>query len=308
MERVRNRLSQSWTVYGQALRPTPGLRRTVGHATRTWMSATLVGSQLRYLMGRPRDSRLPAQLEQELAVLDAGQGQPVTWLVHHRPNTGRTLVHEIDAQGQLLSVVKLGRASDLRLAHEAAVLSALGRAAPPRPVLVPTVLGFEQHAGGGALRTRLELAGVAQPPYRWGDAMLAEAAGAIQGLRQNLLRLPPETLAPEGPGALEGVPSHGDFTPWNLFVVRSHGARLFGVIDFEQAGRWPAWWDPTRLLMSALEERRIAPHRSASTARLLGVRRDEASEYVAVLLQDHRGLDGGRRRDRLERFAASIEA
>jgi hypothetical protein len=283
----------------------------VGHSARTRTSMVLLAAQLTYLLARPRAPALPTRLAQKLAALDPAPDVQAAWLVHHRTNTERTIVHELDAYGRLVSVVKVGRASDDELAHEAAVLAALARGAPPSEVVLPTLLGFAHTESVCAVRTRLDITGLARPPYRWSDTTLEAAKEAIFSLRQGLASLQPGVLpAPPGTAGLAGAetPSHGDFTPWNLFRVTTGGSISFAAIDFEQAGLWPEWWDPARLLMSALEEGRIESSRIASAARILGVGSSAARAYINVVLRDESPLDVDRRRPRLEGFVASLRA
>lgn len=307
--RTRRRLAQSWTLYGCALRPGPDLIRTVGHAARTRTSTALIATQMRYLLARPREPALPALLAQRLGALAPAPGDPVAWLVHHRTATERTIVFELDAHGRLASVVKLGRAADARLAHEATVLATLARSAPSREVVLPDVLGFEHTPSVCALRTRLDVTGLARPPYEWTDATLEAAKQAILSLRPRLAAFAPGAL-PTSPGtvgpAVADTPSHGDFTPWNLFLMTTGRSVSFAAIDFEQAGVWPEWWDPARLLMSALEEGRIKSRRIASAARILGVGSFAARSYVDAVLRDESPADVARRRPRLEAFVASL--
>lgn len=308
---MRSRLSQSWRAYGRALRPCPDLIRTVAHAARTRTSTVLIAAQLTYLLARPRAPALPKRLAQELAALDPAPGDPVAWLVHRRSATERTIAFELDAHGRLASVVKLGRAADARLAHEASVLAALARGAPPSGVVLPTVLGFEHTQSVCAIRTRLDVTGLIRPPYEWSDTTLEAAKEAFLSLRQRLDTLQPGVLPTRlgavGPAVAE-TPSHGDFTPWNLFRVTTDRSISFAAIDFEEAGLWPEWWDPARLLMSALEEGRIESSRIASAARILGVESSAASTYIDVVLRDESPLDVARRRSRLDAFVAALRA
>jgi len=305
--RVRDRLAQRWTAYGRALRPSDELRRILGHASRTRVSSSVVAAQLAFSLRHPSGDALPVALAREIASLEATEGVPVTWLVHERP-TGRTIVHEIDARGALMSVVKLGNSSDDALVHEALVLGAL-RQGPARPdPVLPTPLGFAQTATRCALRTRLDLSGIARPPYRWDDRTLEAARRAIESIQEQLALVPSELLGSgaDGERSDRRTPSHGDFTAWNVFLLaRPNGPRL-AVIDYEESGFQAEWWDSARLLVTLVEERRVRPEHVARAARRLGVGSDAALAYIDVQLGGaDRDLHAGRRA-RLESYRSSI--
>ena len=43
------------------------------------------------------------------------------------------------------------------------------------------------------------------------------------------------------------VYSHGDFNPWNILVT--YDGHLSAILDWEQAGWYPEYWEYTRALM-----------------------------------------------------------
>jgi hypothetical protein len=265
-----------------------------------------VTAQLLYALRRPRDELPPEALRADLAPLGSAELPAATLLVHRRPNTGRTIVHEIDGHGRLRSVVKLGDASDVALGHEAKVLSALS-SCQPGGVRVPEVLDFACTSSRCALRTRVDLSGIVSPPYKWNDHTLAAAGRAIDNLHEALNRVPVSD-GPAVPGDAGDTPSHGDFTPWNLFQLKEQGGPAFAVIDYEAVGRWPASWDATRLLVSACEERRIGLGHVARAAKTLNVGSADVTRYIDLHVAQRSELMDTQRRNRFERYATLIRA
>jgi|tagenome__1003787_1003787.scaffolds.fasta_scaffold20936210_2 hypothetical protein len=285
--RLRRRSAQAWTAYGRAASPSRELRRVLGHATRTPLSARVASTQLAFALQRPRAEALPAPLRDVLFTLGSDGRAAATWLVHSRPNSGRTIVHEIDGAGRLLAVVKIGDAADDALAHEAAVLSALAAGPARNGVGVLEIIDFERDSGRSALRTRLDVTGLVDPPYRWDRRTLLSAAHAIRSLQERLLQLPGTlltnpVLSEPAVAAVGAAPAHGDFAPWNLFLLKRGDRATFAVVDFELAAQWPANWDATRLLVTACEEHRIRRRDIARAATVLGVRADDVVEYLDV--------------------------
>jgi hypothetical protein len=277
IRRIRERLSQTWTAYGCAQRPTTDLQRILGHATRSRATAFVVNAQLSFVMRHPRAAAPADHLARRLEPLGAPPDRPTTWLVHVRPSTGRIIVHEIDGRGRLTAVVKLGDADDQGLAHEARVLAALRDIECPPELVLPELLGFSSGPEGAAIRTRLALGRPFPVPYRWSDRLLIEIRSALDQLHRCLGRLPEDLLLPSS--LREGdTPSHGDFTPWNLFLHGDRVAPRFAVIDYEEAAHRPAWWDARRLVDSAIAERRITRGRAARAAEILGLDRGSRVE------------------------------
>jgi len=290
--RLASRHSQAWRAYGRPLATTSMIEDVVAHATRSYASRVAVAGQIRRCLSRPVASVLDPDVRAIVSRLPELDPGATTWLVHTRP-TQRLVVHELAGSGELLSVVKFGGRDDPGLHREAAVLSAL---APNSSLCsehrvslaVPELLAVSRDEAGLALRTRLNLSGLKKPPYAWTNAVLGRLAEVIKTLRGLLAArcsLSPrtdssawaaaETIRGEG-----GAPGHGDFTPWNLFFLDAALDVKVAVIDFEETGIWPTWWDGARLLATAVTEGRIRRSRVGFAVEKLGLHRHELLEYV----------------------------
>jgi len=160
-------------------------------------------------------------------------------------------------------------------------------------VVVPELLATGSDESAYAIRTRLDLADVVAPPYAWRPRTFDAAQRAIAGLHQLLSKVitngpqtAPSSLggakAPEpGPGD-DLVPSHGDLTAWNLFLLGQRPTERFAVIDFEEFALRPRWWDAARLLVTLWEERRVPDSDLPTAASILGVGRIELAEYLVM--------------------------
>lgn len=296
LARVRARYSQSWSVYGRPIRHSEGLQRVVGHAARTRSSKWLLASHLNHLVRRPSRHVLPRALG---GVLEDLLGPPstaaVTWLVHERVETGRTIVHEIDGSGLVLSVVKVGRAADVKFRHERQVIASLDKQHVDRDelVVVPELLAMGSDESTSAIRTRLDLADVVAPPYAWRPRTFDAAMRAIGGLHELLsgvitsaspsaLSSPDGAEPPEVGTWDELVPSHGDLTAWNLFLLGQRPTERFAVIDFEECALRPRWWDAARLLTTLLEEGRVPDSDLPTATSILGIGRIELADFLAL--------------------------
>jgi hypothetical protein len=292
LARARARLSQRWSVYGRPVTPPRASRDALMHAARTRVSAGLIQAQLYALFRRPRGP-LPSDIASTLAGA-APQPDAVTWVVHHRPRTRRRVVHEMGADGRLLSVVKIGARDDADLRWECAVLEALADASRSDcGLVVPTLVSIAESEHERVLRTRFDFAAIQPPPYSWDIDMLTLARRVLDGLHDRLAtatatimsrRPTPATLTDAAPTAVETI-AHGDFTAWNVFLLDDGPERRLAVIDYEDVGTRPPWWDAARLLVTLWTERRVSTRELPAAAATLGTTRHKMLQYVDVELR-----------------------
>jgi hypothetical protein len=291
--RARARLSLAWLSYGSHVSPSVGLKHAVGHAARGRMSARLLSAHLTHVLRRPRSTSLPAELRAMLDLVGPSQPASTTWLVHVRPQAARTIVHEIDGAGSLLSVVKIGRSEDEKLQRERRVLEHLAGEQPEgrSHVLVPRLVAAADDGVACVLRTRLDLGGLVAPPYHWHEPTLELADSALATLHRMLASVDgARTLQPAAAGisqmspARQLVTSHGDFTAWNLFLVGEGADARFAVIDFEDCGIEPSSWDAARLLTTLWSEGRVRARHASRAAAALRLTRAELAHYVTTKL------------------------
>jgi len=303
--RVSAHLSQSWAFYGEPIRHPAEIQRTIGHATRSSASKRALVARLRHLTRRPAGSAPPPLVSGALGLLGHPTEESRSWLVHTRPGSRRTIVHEIDGSGSLRSVLKLGDATDERLKFEAMVIGSLDRQPESvhPSVIVPQLLGTASDGSTYAMRTRLDLSDLVAPPYRWQPKTFDAAGSAIVALHRLLAEVPDmpfaqtETPTPGRPhrtGVSAGrpdmrdqwqeplVPSHGDVTAWNLFLLGQDSRTRFAVIDFEECALRPKWWDGSRLLATLWAEGRVTTPDLKHAAHAVSIVRPELIEYLTV--------------------------
>jgi phosphotransferase family enzyme len=292
LARARARLSQSWSVYGRPVSPPRGTRHALMHAARTRLSATVVEAQLYGLLRRPRGP-LPSHIARSLTSA-APEPDAVTWIAHYRPTTRRSIVHELGVDGRLLSVVKIGAHDDEDLRRERAVLEALATSSSSeRGLVVPTLLSVAETEHELVLRTHLELAEIRSAPYRWNAELITLARRAIGGLHDRLAAAKTASTAhrptpaprTSAHAASEEIVTHGDLTAWNVFLLGQGHERRLAVIDYEDVGVRPPWWDATRLLVTLWTERRLGTQQLPAAAASLGITRHEMLQYVDLELR-----------------------
>jgi hypothetical protein len=205
-------------------------------------------------------------------------------------------VHELDRYGRLLSVVKIGARDDEDLGRERAVLEALANTSSSEyRLVVPTLIAVAETEHERVLRTHLDLTAIQSAPYRWNVDMITLARRAIGGLHDRLAAVPtaastahrstqaPRTCATHTAG--EDIMTHGDLTAWNVFLLGEGREQRLGVIDYEDVGARPPWWDATRLLLTLWTERRLSTQDLPAAAATLGIARHEMLQYVDVELR-----------------------
>jgi hypothetical protein len=292
LSRVRARLSLSWSVFGRPIAATNEMTRVLTHAARTRRSSLLVAADLRHRLRHPAGAAPPAPLKAILEIFPDGDVETATWLVHQRPS-GRTIVHEISPRGGLNSVLKIGRVGDLKLEREQRVLGTLtNQTVKVSGAVFPVLLAVATNESILALRTRLNLDGLAAAPYPWSSPILGAMGKAMVQIREETSaansgfrwHFPPEPSMtdPSGSRKTQLAPSHGDFTAWNLFLLHDGPGWRLGIIDFEEFGLWPAWWDAARLIMTGWEEGRLKTRNLPAVAGKFGLGQNDLLEYSAM--------------------------
>lgn len=291
LARARARLSQRWSVYGRPVIPPRASRDALMHAARTRVSATLIEAQLYALLHRP-SGPLPPDIARTLSCA-VPEPDAVTWVVHHRPRTGRRVVHEMGVDGRLLSVVKIGTRDDADLRWECAVLEALQNSSESGcGLVVPTLVSVAESEHERVLRTRFDFAAIQSPPYRWNIDMIALARRALGKLHDRLAtatatimsRRPPPARAMNGASVAIETISHGDFTAWNVFLLGRGSERRLAVIDYEDVGTRPNWWDAARLVVTLWTEHRLNTRDLPAAAATLGTARHTMLQYIDMEL------------------------
>jgi hypothetical protein len=256
------------------------------------VSARLIDAHMYALLRRPRGP-LPPDIARTLSSAVPEPGA-VTWVVHHRPRTGRRVVHEMGVDGRLLSVVKIGARDDADLRWECAVLDALQNVSESDcGLVVPTLVSVAESEHERVLRTRFDFGAIQSPPYRWNIDMIALARRAIGSLHDRLAtatatirsRRPTPARAMHAASVAVETMSHGDFTAWNVFLLGRGGERRLAVIDYEDVGTRPHWWDAARLVVTLWTERRLSTRDLPAAAATLGTTRHKLLQYIDMELR-----------------------
>jgi Ser/Thr protein kinase RdoA (MazF antagonist) len=88
-------------------------------------------------------------------------------------------------------------------------------------------------------------------------------------------------------GAMRAIEtmSHGDFTAWNVFLLGRGSERRLAVIDYEDVGTRPHWWDAARLVVTLWTERRLDTRDLPAAAATLGTTRHKMLQYIDMELR-----------------------